>query len=351
MTSKVAALWLRRTVGALAVAYPVALLAAVATLLWIGERWWISAVALYLPRLGFAAPLPVICLACLVLRMRRLATLQLASALIVTFPLMGLSVPLSARAHRERPRLRVLSFNVNSAHGGVPAVMGEIDHFAPDVLTLQECGDDDPLSGALRARYPTVEVSGQFIFATRYAVTAATEPEKLAYGGRSRSARFNRHALETPLGRLVVYNVHPLSPREALYGLRGQTGLLHEIRSGSLFAGPAAQRVADNVGLRTLQVQTFADAARRETDPVIIAGDTNLPGLSALLTTELSSFVDGFSEAGWGLGYTFPTDRWRPWMRIDRIMASRPLHFVGFEVGRTRASDHHCVVADIEIAR
>ena len=84
-----------------------------------------------------------------------------------------------------------------------------------------------------------------------------------------------------------------------------------------------------------------------EKGPVIIAGDTNLPGLSFVFHRSLSGFQDGFTRAGWGFGYTFPTNH-VPWMRIDRVLASDELRFVRFEVGKSLVSDHHCVVADLQ---
>jgi hypothetical protein len=51
--------------------------------------------------------------------------------------------------------------------------------------------------------------------------------------------------------------------------------------------------------------------------------------------------------AGWGFGYTYPYNLFR-WMRIDRIMASDQLRFVGFQRGSSTASDHVCVVADLQ---
>ena len=345
MSRKVAARWWRRLVVLLAVAYPVSVGVVTASLRYVGESWWITAVALYLPRLVFASPLPVLVVACLALRMYRLATLQIVSALLLTFPLMGLT--LRPPGGDAKPHVRLLSFNVNKAHGGAQAVVDEIVGHAPDIVALQEVADDDALLAPLRANYPTVLVSGQLIVATRYPIDESTEPDKLLYNGHPRSPRFNRHLLETPLGRVALYNVHPVSPREALYGLRGQSGLLHEIRTGHLFSGAAAARVDDNFGLRELQVSTFAESAGRETDPVIIAGDTNLPGLSPVFARHLGAFADGFSEAGRGFGYTFPTDRWFPWMRIDRVLASQQLSFVGFEVCKSLVSDHHCVVADL----
>jgi endonuclease/exonuclease/phosphatase family metal-dependent hydrolase len=80
---------------------------------------------------------------------------------------------------------------------------------------------------------------------------------------------------------------------------------------------------------------------------VIIGGDTNLPDLSPALSY-LAKFRDGFREAGAGFGYTFPVGR-TAWMRLDRLFASPELRFVHFEVGtHAWASDHHCVVADVQ---
>lgn len=120
-----------------------------------------------------------------------------------------------------------------------------------------------------------------------------------------------------------------------------------EILSGRIFSSRSSDVFQESSRLMTLQVQAFTEAAHRETDPVIIAGDTNLPGLSHTFNHYLSAYQDGFIEAGSGFGYTFPTTR-LPWMRIDRILASEPLRFVRFEVGSSSASDHLCVVADLE---
>src|SRR5690242_7014760 len=79
--------WLRRGVVALAVAYPVALLVVVALLRWVGERWWVTDVALFLPRIGFALPWPVLVLALVALRLWRLLATQVVALVMILFPL------------------------------------------------------------------------------------------------------------------------------------------------------------------------------------------------------------------------------------------------------------------------
>jgi vancomycin resistance protein VanJ len=341
--------WLRRGVVAAALTYPVSLLLAAMALRFIGERWWVTTVALYLPRLVLGAPLPFVVVGLFLCGRSRWLWTQAVSALLLLFPLMGLVVPVPHLASGTAPSLRVLSYNVNSTLGGVAKIDEEVERYSPDVVFMQEIDEPAELKRVLSPRYPTVEVSGQFLVATRYAIVSKTDPERLPFEGRTRSPRFLEYVMDTPLGRLGFYNVHPLSPREDFYVLRGR-GLGREILSGRIFSGAAGPAILANAGLRALQVQSIAEAAGQDGEPVVIAGDTNLPGLSLVFSRALSRFKDGFVEAGSGFGYTYPNDR-RPWMRIDRILASDALRFVRFQVGTSAASDHLCVVADLQRVR
>jgi endonuclease/exonuclease/phosphatase (EEP) superfamily protein YafD len=339
-----------RVTTALAWLYAIALLGAILALRYVGERWWMTGVTLYLPRLLFAIPLPFVVLMILVFGPRRLLWTQLGAALLLLFPLMGLVLPHLTPQRSGAPVIKVLSYNVDSGVKGIDELGQEIDRYSPDIVALQEIGAVDAFTELLKARYPVVHVRNQFLLATRYPIVSEMDPEKVESQGRMRSPRFVQQVLDTPLGRIAVYNVHPISPREAFYGLRGtesrndflRRGILHDIvspGSNAIFEG--------NAGLRALQVHTFAEEASKETLPVLIMGDTNLPGLSYILYRDLSHFQDGFDRAGSGFGYTFPANR-RPWMRIDRILASDALRFVGFQIGNSPASDHWCVVAELQ---
>jgi vancomycin resistance protein VanJ len=289
-------------------------------------------------------PLPFVVLALVVVDLRRWLATQIASTLLLVFVLMGFVLPRAHAAKRDAPVERVLSYNINSGHGGLPAVLAQIDAYSPDTVLLQEVGHVDELERLLRSRYPTVQIHEQFAMASRHPLLSTSEPERIPYYGKQRSSRFLQYVMDTELGRIVFYNVHPVSPREGLHAVRG---LRREILSGHLLSSAAAPIVQDNAGLRGLQVEAFSRAAAGETDPVVLAGDTNLPDLSRIYARNLSAYQDGFRQAGWGFGYTFPNDR-HPWMRIDRILATAPLRFVGFEVGDSAASDHRCVVAEIQ---
>jgi endonuclease/exonuclease/phosphatase (EEP) superfamily protein YafD len=339
--------WFRGALIGLSVAYPVVLLVITLAFRFLGEEWWATALCLYLPRWLFAAPLPFTVAALLAYQQRRLLVSQGVALIVLVFPLMGFVLPWFAGKNDDEPVVRVLSYNVNSGYGGYDKIVAEIDGYSPDIVVLQECAlNIDRVAELLNERYPTVLYSTQFLLATRYTVVSNFDPERLPHEGRLRSPRFVAYVLETPIGRIALYNVHPVSPRFGFYKLRG-AGLRREILSGRLFAGENASTLLSDSSLRGEQVEAFSRYAADEHDPVVIAGDTNLPGLSLYLNRYLSRYQDGFEKAGWGFGYTFPADK-KVWMRIDRILASDDLRFVGFDIGGSNVSDHRCVVADIQ---
>jgi len=341
------AIWLRRLTWLLAVAYPVLLVATWVVFREAGERWWPSAVALFLPRLGFALPILLLAPALFWLHARRWLWTQALALLLVLVPLMGFTFPVLPHAVAG-PSVRVLSFNVNSELSGAEAVASEIAGHSPDIVVLQESAPWSGIATALRKRFPTVVESTQFLLATRLKLVSSTDPPRLSYYGEERSPRFMKYVVETPLGALTLFSVHPVSPRESFWHLRGQ-GLKHEIRSGRLFAGGAAKDIEINAGLRMLQVRTFAAAAAKESGPTVILGDTNQPDLTATYEDELGHYGDAFRQASWGFGYTYPSRH--PWMRIDRILLGQGLRAASFEVGCKGVSDHRCVVAELARAR
>ncbi len=337
--------WSQRLVVVCAFVYPAALLSSCLAFYWLGEDWWVTAAGLYAPRIAFGIPLPFIVLALWLARRWRFWWTQLVSVFVLTVPLMGFSFPLPTAARSGEHSLRVLSFNVNSAYGGWRAVADKIFAETPDLVLLQECPWDQDLAEALRERFPHVQSSTQFIIASRYPITKTVDPERLPFFGRARSPRFMHYVVASPAGDIAVYSIHPISPRGVLH-LHQFRAALHELRTGALFAGDPETDMRTNSALRSQQIAAVALAAEQESLPVLIAGDTNLPGLSAVLRKNLRSYTDGFRAASWGFGYTFPASH--PFLRLDRILASEKLGFTSFHVACGGVSDHLCVVADIQ---
>ncbi|HEX3697889.1 MAG TPA: endonuclease/exonuclease/phosphatase family protein [Polyangia bacterium] len=333
-------------IRALAVAYPLALLVVVAAFRLVGERWWATTVALYLPRLGFALPGPVLALALVIGGYYRWLATQLVAALIVVFPLMGLHLGRGVAPPPGSQVLRVVSFNVDEGRFGLANVIRAVRSVNPDLILLQEGGRAD--EDTLRAGFSDYlfRKDGQFAVASRYPIVDVLLPAAVTQNNEIHSLRFVRYRLQTGAGLVDVFNMHPLSPRAALDELHGE-GLRQEILSGRILT-PSSAPVPINANLRTRQVQGVADEARRSTYPVIIAGDTNLPEQSWAFAQWLGTYQDGFAQRGAGFGYTFPAIK-RPWMRIDRILAGPDLRFLTCAVLTERASDHLAVTADLQL--
>jgi len=315
----------------------------------VGESWWLTTVALYLPHgLMLVPALPLVGLLAW-LGPRRLAPIPLVATLIVLFPIMGLVMCGGSVAPSGAPRLRVLSYNVDSARRTTAALAAQILEAKPDIVLLQEgdpqIGEQATAGLAGFVRYG----SGQFYIASRWPNVQVYDPPKIPFRRPDPTPRFLRYTLATPLGLLDVYNVHPISPRDGFEAIRG-SGLRSEVESGGVFEFDRSS-ITNNTELRRAQARTITNLARTSAHPVILAGDTNLPAGSGIFADTFGRYQDGFAEVGRGFGYTFPAHKRFAWMRIDRILAGPSLRFLSFEVGDHRASDHYCVWADLELRR
>ncbi len=319
-----------------AVGYLVALLAVVAALRLIGERWWVTTIALYLPRIGFALPLPLLIAALLTARSYRLLVTQVVAAFVLLFPLMGLRLGPARPATPGAQRLRLFTLNTGLGRNGPGEILDRIRGADPDVIVLEEVAGDEV--EALRLGLPgrAFRHLGQFVVASRFPIEEAALPPAVWSDGKSRPAAYARVRLRTPAGAIRLFAVHPLSPHEAFNRLR------KDLRSFT------AKTMEANTRERLEQVRVLAADAASSSDPVIIAGDTNLPGLSWALSHWLGRFNDGFDEAGWGFGYSYPAQR-MVWMRIDRVLAGPRFRFLQVATISPRVSDHLAVAAELEL--
>ena len=334
----------RWTAALLAVAYPLALGLIVLALRFVGERWWFTLAVLYLPRLGFAIPLPFVLAAAWRWAPRWLLAVQLVSVYLLIVPLMGFSFSSRTPAAPAGPRLRIVSYNIGKAGNRLPDAIAQIERFAPDMVAVQSVypGDEPALKAAFQGWH--LRVDGQFLMASRFRLREVSIPPPLQYAAGTGGARYVRYTIETPAGLVDVFNVHTTSPREGLDALRSG-GV-----AGSLLSGrPAGAKTTDfvhfNAYRRQRQIAGLAEAAHASGNAVIIAGDTNLPGLSRIYGEHLSAFRDSFDAVGRGLGYTFPASH--PWMRIDRVLTNDRLRPLDYRVGPAIAAEHLCVFAEV----
>jgi endonuclease/exonuclease/phosphatase (EEP) superfamily protein YafD len=336
---------LRWTLILAAFAYPLAIVAATLALAYVGERWWLTTVGLYLPRVFFALPLLCIVPALLVWGPRRLLFLQVAAILVLVFPMMGLS--LHGPKAADGPTLSLLSYNTDYGHISRPEVIAQLIASDADVIVLQATDRriTTPLAAAMPARH--THSFDEFFVASKFPILEVYEPAAL--DGQIRPA-FMRVTLDSSLGPVDLYVTHPESPRRGFEAIR-KDGLREGLTTGQAFSDQVKSEQSENTAVRVRQVEALAAHARTARHPVIIAGDTNLPALSPLLRTQLGGYRDGWSEVGAGFGYTFPAHKWVPWLRIDRVLAGPGLRFVDFSVSDRRGSDHLSVRATLCAAR
>jgi endonuclease/exonuclease/phosphatase (EEP) superfamily protein YafD len=345
-SSKLAGL-VRWIVRLSAVGYLVALLVVVAALRLIGERWWVTTAALYLPPIGWALPLPVLVLALSIGRCYRLLLTQVAAAGVLLFPLMGLHLTGARAATPGATRFRIFTANIGLAMIGIEPVLDRIHATDPDVIVLEEVEPDNVATLRAGLAGYAFRNLGQFVIASRFPIEGEYMPPPFSVDGEVGSRHYVRWRLVTPGGPIQLFAVHPVSPHDAFDKLRGE-GLIDEIRSGRILSPAGKTKMKKNTNRRLAQVTALAEDAAGSTDPVVIAGDTNLPNLSWALARWLGDYQDGFAEVGRGFGYTYPAHK-RVWMRIDRVLAGPRFRFLDAAAIPSRVSQHLAVTADLEL--
>lgn len=338
--------FLRWSVRLVAVAYPLALLVVIALFRWVGEGWWIATIALYLPRLGFALPLPFLLLALLIARDFRWLLSPLLAAAIIVGPLMGLHLGHPRLGTPGTPRLTVLQLNMGFGHGGRPPVIALIRDVGADIVTLEAVSGNFELLRAEMTEYKFFR-DGDLAIGSRFPIDQLVVGAPVVEDGVTHDAMYMRARVMTPSGPIRVYAVHPTSPHSTFDEIRGE-GLRHEIRSGQILGDEARVEMIKNTNERLAQLGAAAADAQTSPDPVLIGGDTNMPELSRAFARLFGDYQDAFAEVGRGFGYSYPDDK-HPWMRIDRILAGPRFRILSAVTLKRKIYKHRAVVADVEL--
>ena len=174
------------------------------------------------------------------------------------------------------------------------------------------------------------------MFVTKFPILDSTVGD-ISYDGETHT--YLRARIDVAGTEVVIFTAHLVTPRDALSPL-GSPALwrlgLSEIRQ--------------NQSQRMRQARQLVEDSRGITGPLVIAGDLNAPPPS-LVTRMLTDrgLVDAFTAAGRGYGYTFGHTLLvgRPFLRLDRILASHHLTPIRAWVGGASGSDHRPVIADM----
>ncbi len=336
----------RRAVFGFAVLHVAAVVAVWLLLRLAGDRWWFATLLLYGPRWIYALPLAVLVPAALLWRRAALWPLALAG-LIVAGPIMGLCIPwrklISAPPAADRPRLRVLSFNVRRFAPSPEAYQDLLLRLKPDVIAIQEH------AGWTRTKAKwklpdtwNVHQAGELMVASRYPILRV-EVSRCDLGSGPPVINGIYCVLDTPQGEVGFCCLHLDTPR------RGLSLVLNRGDPDLSMVQPAEQRIE---GRR----QESADVARwlrSFPQPKIIAGDFNMTTDSTIYREAWSGYRNAFDTAGFGYGHTKITViRRRSYgLRIDHILADEHWQPVDCWVGPDIGSDHLPLIADLVRAR
>jgi vancomycin resistance protein VanJ len=335
--SRLAVVVKQGSLGFLAVACLLALL------LWErGDVWWTATILLFIGRWIFLLPLAVLVPAAAIYSRRMLVPLALG-ALIVVGPVMGFRTGWRRLIpHPPGEHMRVITFNVDGGELMVPQLPGLLVEWQPDVMAIQECGENltevvHVLQGwyhhetqglCLISRYPILSAQAM----DRSGLAILAENEKAGIGG---SGDVVRYTLQTPRGPVTFTNLHLETPRKGLEGLLNGTFKLG--------------RLEGNTELRGIESDLARKWVNQGTPPTLVAGDFNTPVESQIFQDHWGDLADAFSTAGFGLGMT----RNNGWIkaRIDHVLTGPGWYPEHVAIGRDVGSDHLPVIVDLTLVR
>lgn len=298
------------------------------TLLFFGDLWWPATLLMFGPRWLLATPSLPLAVAAFLWKRRALAWV-LVALLLVLGPIMGFQVPWRAAVSAAPPgmHLRVLTCNMHGGRPHGPTLDRLLAEAKPDVIVVQE-----PVRGTfdyLTAEQWHVYRQDEHFLASRYPIRQA-----VPVGGNSMKARGSilRYELETSAGKIILFSVHLATPRKAL------TEATHYLETGLV-------ELEENSAVRWQQSKKLVGLVDEVASPVIVAGDFNTPGESAIFRRVWGRYTDAFSASGWGWGYTFFTMR-KIAVRIDHILAGPGWYCERCWVGPDIGSPHRPLLAE-----
>ncbi len=305
----------------------------------IAERHWLTTLITYSPQQWVGVPSALLLIWALIRRAWLPVGLVVPALCIFYFALLGPAIPFGNRPilSDNAANVRLMTWNVHSAFGGVDNVIAAVRREHPDIVCFQEANDghwNTSVLPALRKEFAGWNTSAFGDVATFSHYPIATERVHRLMPGSGRIA------LETVVdvdGQwLTVYNVHL---NVALTG--------RSLGSGGLREMPAYLRHTAQV--RMDQIRDLEKVASTAVGEAVMVGDFNTPPRGLCYGRIVSRYRDVFKREGSGLGYTYPAGH--PLMRIDYIFADADVAARRCFVLDVVGSDHRPLIADLIIPR
>lgn len=293
-------------------------------------------------------PLPLLLLVAVLRRAWRASVLLLLPMLAFAAAYGPLFLPRPTPSDPPGPSLRVLTSNLMYRNDDAASLAAVLRTRRVDVALLQELGpgmaralEADPSVLAdfpYRALVPDGTTRGMGLL-SRVPILEALPPEM-----DDDQCACQEVAIELS-GRVVtLLNVHPRRPGVAFQ------------RRGRLPVGLPVPSTFDPEQFEP-RLRAILERAQRVEGPLIVAGDFNTSDRQPLYGLLQQRLQDAYREAGWGLGYTFPSgaggswQRLFPLMRIDYIFHDGAWRTREALTERLPGSDHRAVVTELALLR
>ncbi|HEY3377042.1 MAG TPA: endonuclease/exonuclease/phosphatase family protein [Armatimonadota bacterium] len=293
----------------------------------IGERQWWSTLLTYMPQQPLLVPSALLLLIAMVRRHWK-GLLWNIPAIVLCAVLLGVNLPLNS-APESGNSVRVITWNAHHLVDGLDRIVTTLVQKQPDIVCLQEVRElpDATRSPVLRQAFPgwSMARGGEVAVLSRFPIL--------------RTKVYPISAERVVLEALIDIDGHPLTVIAIHYVTTMTHGSLEQ-RSGS-----RQSYLRHTVTARSKQNRTVLAIAACAGSPVLIAGDFNTPPRGIIYRQLTQHYVDAFSAAGFGTGYTYPARF--PIMQIDHLFVSNTIGIRCCTPITATASDHLPVMADL----
>ncbi len=241
-------------------------------------------------------------------------------------------------AHRQDgPQLRVMTANLQFENRDANGVATLLSARSPDVVAMQELGAaiSGPLANMVKQQYPYQALypsrgSRGMGILSRYPIVDSRPPEM---GDAECSCQ--QVTLDVRGQPVTILNVHPNPP-----GISARR------------IGPLVLPTGFRIGQQQQTLLAIRHLASTITTPLLIVGDLNTSDHEMTYPILAKPYHDTFREAGWGLGFTFPSGpgdvEWPfPAMRIDYVFHDDSWAAKVAQVETVPGSDHDGILAEL----
>jgi vancomycin resistance protein VanJ len=295
-----------------------------------GDRGWIATLALFGPL--WMLLLPTVMLVPIAIRYGpRSLWILLVALSVVVGPIMGLCLPWRLLLSSNHPylQLRILTCNTHEGALNADAMANLVKSTHPDIVAFQEWTPKDRAIIFDDPGWHLLEDDG-FCLASRLPAMRVQQIVPQPYLGSGAAIEYD---IVTPRGTIEFVNAHLASPHGAF------RAALHDQDKGPT-------DIERNCQTRLRQIRVLENFLREDQGRILLTGDLNTRSESPIFPGSSLDVSDAFTNAGFGLGWTYYSG-WTA-IRIDHVLISAGWQCRSCWVGPDVGSPHRPVIADVE---